>query len=61
MTITYRDEGGYVAEEIHGENIYENSIDFCDGYAYFTSDSIDADGNYIERKISLSALVRIVY
>lgn len=61
MQIVYRDEGGLVAEEPHMENVYQNSIDFCDGYVYFTSDALDGNGDYIERKIPVSALVRIVY
>lgn len=53
MTIYYRDELGIVAEEMSdGES--GNSIDFCDGFAYFTA----GDGE-TERKIHLSALVRI--
>ena len=61
MTIVYRDDCGAVAEELHGENVYENSIDFCDGYVYFKSAELDRDGNFIERKIPVSALVRILY
>ena len=51
MWIYYRDEGGIVQEYV-GE-------DFCDGFVYFTSSEEDKDGNLIERKIPLSALVRI--
>lgn len=56
MTITYRDSLGIIAETLSdGES--GGSIDFCDGFAYFTS--IYDDGNMIERKIPISAIVRI--
>ena len=60
MTIIYRDEGGIVSEEITLDGIDPYQIDFCDGYMYFTSDEIDEDGYKTERKIHLSALVRIM-
>lgn len=56
MWIYYRDEGGIVQEYV-GEEYRE--IDFCDGFVYFTGSGEDKDGNLIERKIPLSALVRI--
>lgn len=56
MWIYYRDELGIVQEYV-GEEYRE--IDFCDGFVYFTSSEEDEDGNLIERKIPLSALVRI--
>ena len=61
MTIVYIDEIGIVREDIHGENIFENSIDFLDGWCFYTSGKIGDDGNYIERKIPISSIVRIVY
>lgn len=61
MAIIYSDGGGYVSEELRVESVYENSIDFCDGFVYFTSAVTDADGYPVERKIPISALVRIIY
>lgn len=58
MTIYYRDKLGIVAEEMSNEESGE-SVDFCDGFAYFTSATIDENGNLIERKIPVSAIVRI--
>lgn len=56
MYIYYRDGGGIV-QEFLGEEYKE--IDFCGGFVYFTSCQEDTDGNLIERKIPISALVRI--
>ena len=56
MTVYYRDEGGIVQEFIGAEY---KEIDFCDGFVYFTSCEYDEDGFFVERKIPLSALVRI--
>lgn len=61
MTICYRDEGGYVVEEMDFDQYELREIKFCDGYAYFTSAEQDNDGNLIERKIPLAALVSITY
>lgn len=61
MAIIYRDEGGIVEEELHYNGVYGECIDFCDGFVYFTSAVCDDDGIFIERKISVSALVKIVY
>lgn len=58
MTIYYRDALGIVPEALSDGESGE-SIEFCDGYAYFTSSETDDNGNMIERKIPLSALVRI--
>ena len=51
MTIYYRDEGGIVAATLSDGETGE-SVDFCDGYAYFCVGEDDY-------KIPLSALVRI--
>lgn len=56
MKIYYRDDGGVVAENL---GACDNEIDFCDGFVYFLSASHDKEGNRIDRKIPLSALVRI--
>ena len=56
MWIYYRDEIGIVQEFIGEEH---REIDFCDGFVYFTSSESDKDGFLIERKIPLSAIVRI--
>lgn len=61
MTICYRDAGGYVTEEMDFDQYELREIDFCDGYAYFTSAALDADGFFAERKIPLDALVSITY
>ena len=57
MTIYYRDEAGIVAEDLSGQD--EQFIDFCDGYAYFFGAEIDKAGYRVDRKIPLSAIVRI--
>lgn len=56
MTITYRDSLGIIAE-ILSDGESGNSIDFAAGYAYFTAEQ--TGGDLIERKIPLTALVRI--
>ena len=61
MTIIYRDEIGIVREDLGGHDIDCRSLDFCGGYVYFTSGEIDESGNYVERKIPVSALVQITY
>ena len=61
MTICYRDEGGYVTEEMDFDRYELREINFCDGYAYFAIDEEDADGFKIERKIPIDALVSIIY
>lgn len=61
MTIIYRDEGGLVSEELEYDNYEFNRIDFCDGFAYFTSAAENADGNKIERTIPVSSIVEIIY
>ena len=55
MTIYYRDEAGIVAEDIH-----DQEIDFCDGFMYYLGDELDEGGNRVDKKIALSALVRMV-
>ena len=55
MTIYYRDEVGIVAEDIH-----DQEIDFCDGFMYYLGDELDANGFRVDKKIALSALVRMV-
>lgn len=56
MILYYRDEIGIIGETLSdGES--GNSIDFADGYAYFTAEQ--AGSELIERKIPLAALVRI--
>ena len=55
MTIYYRDETGIVAEDIH-----DQEIDFCDGFMYYLGDETDEDGNRTDKRIAISALVRIV-
>lgn len=58
MTVYYRDSIGIVAETLSdGET--GSTIDICDGYAYYTSAKTDEDGDCIERKIPLSAIIRI--
>lgn len=54
MTIIYRDTGGYVSVQLSDRENGE-SIDFCDGFAYFTG--ADAKTDY---KIPLENVVRIV-
>lgn len=56
MTIYYKDEGGIVAENL---GAYDNEIDFCDGSVYFLGADCDENGDRVDRKIPLSALVRI--
>lgn len=58
MTITYRDSLGIIAETLSDGESGE-SIDFCDGFAYFASIYDDGAGNMIERKIPISAIVHI--
>ena len=56
MTIYYRDKGGVISAELtDGES--GKSIDFCDGYAYFATE--DQGGELLDKKIPLSAVVRI--
>jgi hypothetical protein len=57
MTIYYRDAGGIVAEDLSGQD--EQTIDFCDGYAYFFGANVDEEGYHVDRKIPISAIVRI--
>ena len=55
MTVYYRDAGGIVAARLSdGESGI--SIDFCDGYAYFT---IQARDDLEDMKIPVSALLRV--
>lgn len=61
MTIIYRDNLGIVQEDLDFNNPDMRVIDFCDGYVYFVSSEIDKDGNYVDKKIPLDALVRIGY
>lgn len=56
MTIYYRDGGGIVAENL---GAYDNEIDFCDGFVYFLGADYDENGYRVDKKIPLSALVRI--
>lgn len=56
MTIIYRDEIGIISEQLtDGES--GESIDFAGGYAYFTAPK--EQGDLIDKKIPLDALVRI--
>ena len=57
MTIYYRDEAGIVAEDLSCHD--EQTVDFCDGYVYFFGAEVDKDGYHVDRKIPLSAIVRI--
>ena len=52
MIIYWRDEVGAVAEQLSDDESGE-SVDFCGGYAYWTS----PEGT--ERKIPLDALIKI--
>ena len=62
MTIYYRDEGGIVREDIYYDDSGDqNSIDFADGYAYYTSACIDDNMNHIERKILIENILRIEF
>lgn len=55
MTVYYLDAGGIVAAQMSdGES--GNSVDFCDGYAYFT---IPARDDLEDMKIPVSALLRV--
>ena len=56
MTIYYRDEIGIVGETLSDGESGE-SIDFADGYAYFTAEQ--NSGGLIDKKIPLTALLRI--
>ena len=51
MTVVYRDEIGIVSVTLSDDKL-NRTIDFCDGYAYFTA----GDQDY---RISISALVQI--
>ena len=51
MTVIYRDEIGIVSVTLSDDEL-GRTIDFCDGYAYFTA----GDQDY---RISISALVQI--
>ena len=61
MTIYYRDEGGIVREELEVDACFVDSIDFADGFAYWTSSEKGYDGDYIERKIPVENIVRIEF
>jgi len=61
MTIIYSDGAGLVKEDLGWHDIGCQSIDFVGGYVYFTGGEIDEDGNYVERKIPVSAMVQITY
>lgn len=66
MTLYYRDEAGIVAETVRAGDIEAErgsayTIDFCGDQVYYTSDEYDNDGARIDKKIPLSALVRIEY
>jgi len=56
MTIYYRDGGGIVAENL---GAYDDEIDFCDGFVYYLGADYDENGDRVDKKIPLSALVRI--
>lgn len=58
MIVYYRDEGGIVAEEVASGSA-DVQVDFCAGYAYFTSAAVDEDGFLIERKVPVNELIRI--
>lgn len=51
MTVIYRDEIGIVSVTLQDDEL-GRTIDFCDGYVYFTA----GDQDY---RISISALVQI--
>ena len=51
MTVIYRDEIGIVSVTLPDDEL-GRTIDFCDGYVYFTA----GDQDY---RISISALVQI--
>lgn len=52
MTITFRDEGGYVAAQVNNDG-----VSFCDGFAYFTVENERGDEDY---KISVENVSQIV-
>lgn len=59
MTVCYRDGGGCVVEEMEFDQYEQRSITFCGGEAYFTV--VRDDGEKIDRKIPMDALLEIVY
>ena len=57
MTIYYRDEIGIIGETL-SDSERGNSIDFADGYAYFTFADRE-DGEPEDRKIPIASIISI--